>query len=91
MRPSLIAAFVLAGVLFAPAPVYAQDADTPPSAFATPPHSDQPDVPTAPTTPDAELTSHQTGSASGGKQLVPVAPRVAPAVANQPIDNAPNK
>jgi len=91
MRPSLVAALLLVAASLAPAASYAQGGDTPPSAFAPPPQSDQPDTRNAPRSLGAQFTSQQTGSATGADQLVPMAPRVAPAAASQPVENAPNR
>ena len=91
MRSRFITALAATVASLAPAPNFAQAADTPPSAFAPAPQSDQPDVKKAPAIRGARFTSQQTGSAGGGQLVVPLAARVAPTATNQPIDNAPNK
>src|SRR5262249_18263670 len=91
MRPNLMAALLVSLASLAPAPIHAQGADTPPSAFAPAPQSDQPDIRNAPRPRGAQFTSQQTGTASGTQQVVPMAPRVAPTLKNQAVENAPNR
>ena len=91
MRSGLIAALLLTAAPLAPAPSYAQGTDTPPSAFAPPPQSDQADVRNAPRPRGAQVTSQQTGSATDAQQVVPMAERVAPGAASQPVENAPHR
>jgi hypothetical protein len=91
MRTSLVAVLLLAAASLASPASYAQGGDTPPSAFAPAPQSDQPDTRNAPRPRGAQFTSQQTGTASGTQQVVPMAPRVANAGANQPVENAPKR